>query len=615
MKKTLFNLIFWSFSLCAFGQTFDAVLLNQQTDIKIIGTKLIKNHVVAVQINNRAGEKYTEIDIPYSKLTQVSKVQASITDLAGVTIKKLKISEIKERSAISNISLYEDNMIKEFTLKHNVYPYILSYSYEESETQFLYIDYWSPVLSRKIPTLKAALTLTVPINYKIKFATGKIISTEKDTLDNSLTYKWSTSYGGISDNEIYSPDADTYYPKVKIVPLDFYFEEKGSFDSWISYGNWQYNININLLYLPDNEKAKISSLIDGVSDRREKVMILYHYLQDATRYINVSVETGGMVPYPASYVAENKYGDCKALSNYFVAVLKYAGIDSYYTKVNAGEEITAIDKSFPSQQANHIIVCVPFDKDTIWLDCTSDGPFNHLGTFTQRRDAYIIDKDNSHFVLTPRLKPADVEERRVIMGEYKEGSAAKVDFKTLMKGSVFEQLSHISREYNKDDQTLIIRNNFIENGFELLDFELLPAHRDSLFINLNYHTETNRLYQHYGADLVVRTVTFDLPKFKKPAERKFPVQIDYPICKTDSQIFIIPDGYSIPANIKEDSVESEYGKYALKMIADDQKLIAIKSFVLYDGKCTLEHYPAFYSFIKKVNDKEKDALFLLNKNK
>jgi len=613
MKRILFNIIFWSFSLCAFGQTFDAILLNQQTDIRIAGAKLIKNHVFSVQINNRAGEKYTEIDIPYSKLTQVGKIEASITDMAGVTIKKLKTSEIKNRSAISHISLYEDNMIKEFTLKHNVYPYILNYSYEESETQFLYIDYWMPVLDPKIPTLKSQLTLTLPINFKIKYTTEKIIGEKKDTIQNNLIYTWSATYGGISDTEIYSPDADTYYPKVKIVPSDFYFEEKGSFDSWKSFGNWQYGINNNLLDLPDAEKARINSLLVGVTDSREKVKTLYHYLQDATRYINVSVETGGMVPYPASYVAENKYGDCKALSNYFLAVLQYAGITSYYTKVRAGDKIKVIDKTFPSQQSNHIILCVPLDRDTIWLDCTSDGPFNYLGTFTQGRAAYIIDKDNSHFVLTPKLKPADVEERRIILGEYKEGTTATVDFKTQMKGSKFDQLSHISREYNKNDQTLIVRNNFIENGFELIGFELLPVHRDSLFINLNYHTQTNMLYQHYGNDFVVRTVPFDLPNFKKPAERKFPVQLDFPICKTDSQVFILPDGYSIPEHVKEDSVQSEYGKYTLKMTVRDQKLMAIKSFVLYDGKCTLEHYPAFYDFIKKVNDKENNALILFNK--
>lgn len=612
MKRLLINLIFLSLSVCVIGQTFDAVLLNQQTDIKVAGAKLIKSHSVSIQINNRAGEKYTEIDIPYSKLTQVGKIQAAITDIAGAEVKKLKMSEIKDRSAISNISLYEDNMIKEFTLKHNVYPYVLNYSYEESETQFLYIDYWCPVLNRKIPTLKATLKLSVPINYKIKYTKDKIKAESKDTVDNNLVYTWSATYDGISENEIYSPDADTYYPKVKIVPTDFYFEEKGSFDSWKSYGNWQYGINNNLLYLPDNEKAKISSLVEGVTDRTEKIKILYHYLQDATRYINVSVETGGMVPYPASYVAENKYGDCKALSNYFVAVLQYAGIISYYTKVSAGDEITAVDKTFPSQQSNHIILCVPFNKDTIWLDCTSDGPFNYLGTFTQGRDAYIIDKDNSHFVQTPTLKPADVEERRTISGDFKD-ERATVNFNTRLKGSMFEQLSQISREYNKDDQTLIVRNNFIENGFELMDFELLSAHRDSLFINLNYHTQTDKVYQHYGNDLVVRTVPFVLPKFKKPAERKSPVQIDYPICKTDSQVFIIPEGYSIPVNIKEDSVLSEYGKYTSKMIVEDRKLIVVKSFVLYGGKCSLEQYPMFYSFIKKVNDKENNALFLLNK--
>lgn len=613
MKRKLFHLIFLSFSLCAFGQSFDAVLLNQQTDIKVAGTKLIKSHAFSVQINNRAGEKYTEIDIPYSKLTQVAKIQASITDVAGLTIKKLKTSEIKQRSAISHISLYEDNMIKEFTLKHNVYPYVLNYSYEESETQFLYIDYWMPVLNSKIPTVASKLTLTFPLNYKMNYTAEKILAEKKDTIENNIVYSWTATYNGIDDTEIYAPDADTYYPKVKIVPYDFYFEEKGCFDSWKSFGNWQYGINKNLLDLPATEKAKINALLAGVKDRREKIRILYHYLQDATRYINVSVETGGMVPYPASYVAENKYGDCKALSNYFLAVLKYAGITSYYTKVRAGEKISVIDEAFPSQQSNHIILCVPLETDTVWLDCTSDGPFNYLGTFTQGRDAYIIDENNSHFVQTPKLQPVDVEERRTIQGAYNEDGAARVTFKTQMKGETFEQLAHVAREYNKNDQTLIVRNNFIESGFELLDFELLPVHRDSLFINLNYNTQTNVLYQHYGNDFVVKTVPFDLPNFKKPAERKFPVQIDVPICKTDSQIFKLPDGYSIPGQTEEDSVQSAYGKYSLKMIVEGQQLIAIKSFVLYAGKCTPEHYPALYDFIKKVNEKENNAVFLLNK--
>lgn len=600
------------FRLCAFAQVYDAVLLNQQTDIELLGTKLIKRHAFTIQVNNRAGEKYTEVGILYSTLTHANKIQASVTDISGNLIKKLKSQDIKKRSAISNISLYEDRMIYEFTLKHNVYPYILTYSYEESENQFLYIDYWCPVLAREIPTLKATLTLNLPHNYEIRFASDNIKTEKKDSLKNQIIYKWVADYKALSVAEIYAPDASTYYPTVKIVPVDFVFKQKGRLDSWKNYGNWQYNINSSLLELPDNEKAKISSLIDGITDNTEKLKILYHYLQDATRYINVSVKTGGMVPYPASYVATNKYGDCKALSNYFLAVLQHAGIKSHYSKIYADNRIRPMDKSFPSQQSNHIIVCIPTASDTLWLDCTSNGPFGYLGTFTQGRDVFIIDKDKSRWTKTPGLKPSDVEECRYITCSY-NGHISTAGFKNRIKGAKFEKLAYLAKEYNSKTQELIIRNNFIENGFELLTYELLPAHRDSLFINLNFKAQTDKVYQLYGNDMAVKAIRFDIPKFTKPSERKFPVQLDYPICRTDSQVFIIPPGYSAPHNTRNDSLESVFGKYSLKMIVKDQEMIVVKSFMLNNGNYALDDYPAFYNFIKQVNDKENNSVFLLNK--
>ena len=595
------------------AQQPNAVLLNQRTDISLSGTKLVKQHYYEIQINNRTGEKYTNVDIFYSSLIKVSKIEAAIKDIPGNEIKKLKKADVKSRSAISDISLYEDNMIYEFTLKHNVYPYILCYSYEEISDEFLYIDYWLPVLDYKIPTQKATLRLTVPNQYKISFNTRGISTQTKDSIGSNYVYTWNAAYSERPESEIYAPETDTYFPKVTIVPLSFFYESRGSFDSWISYGNWQFGQNANLIDLPEEEKSRILFLVKDIADDAEKIKILYHDLQDRTRYVNVSLETGGMIPYPASYVSKNRYGDCKALSNYFMAVLQCAGIQSYYTKVRAGDRIVPVDLNFPSQQSNHILVFVPLKNDSIWLDCTSDGPFGYLGTFTQGREAYLIEKDNSRWITTPKLKARDVEEHRCITGKYSEDAMSKADFKVRLKGDDFEQLSHVSRVYARDDQEIIIRNDYVENGFEMLGFELINTHRDSLFIDLNYQTQTNKLYQKYGADLVVRPVLFDLPAFKKPGERKYPVKIDYPVCKTDSQVFDIPDGYSMQPNVKSECIETVYGQYCMKMIIDEKKLTMLKSFVLYEGNYGLDRYPDFYNFIKKVMDKEHNAIFLLNK--
>ena len=98
-------------------------------------------------------------------------------------------------------------------------------------------------------------------------------------------------------------------PSVTIIPVEYNYAISGSFKDWISYGNWQFDLLQGLNELPDIEKSKILTLIKDIKDEKEKMKILYHYLQDETRYINITIETGGLKPYSATYVSTNKYGD------------------------------------------------------------------------------------------------------------------------------------------------------------------------------------------------------------------------------------------------------------------------------------------------------------------
>ncbi|MEN9549839.1 MAG: hypothetical protein RIR12_2430 [Bacteroidota bacterium] len=48
----------------------------------------------------------------------------------------------------------------------------------------------------------------------------------------------------------------------------------------------------------------------------DKVELLYTCLQKNIRYISIQLGIGGWQPYDAAYVANNDYGDCKALANF-----------------------------------------------------------------------------------------------------------------------------------------------------------------------------------------------------------------------------------------------------------------------------------------------------------
>jgi len=592
-----------SIFITSFSQDYDAELITHKTSITINNANLTKEISYEIKINNRAGEKYTRISIPYSELITVSNIEAFIKDASGRVVKRLTKSEIITKSSISDFSFYEDNFEKEFILKHNVYPYTVFYSYQIQQKEFFYIDYWIPVIDERVPTLSANLKVSAPISYGISYHGKHIKDTGADTIENRIIYQWTTSYTDIIKPEVYSPAVSDLLPSLAIVPLKFRFEEEGSFENWISYGIWQSKLLQGLNELPDIEKGKILTVVQNITDEKEKIRLLYHYLQDETRYINVKIETGGLKPFPAIYVAQNKYGDCKALTNYFKALLDFIKIPSYYTLIKAGSPINEIDKDFPSQQFNHVILYVPGKDEEIWLDCTSDKAFNYLGSFTQNRDAFVIDYNNSKFLKTPSLKPNDVLATRKIEIKYNYNEAI-VNFRNTYRGSSYENIFHLENDFNESEKALIIRNHILSEGFQLVDYQISNTNRDSVKIELSYEATSQNIYSNYGNEILVKNIPFSMPDFEKSQDRKLPVQIDYPIYGIDTVIYQIPTDYKIHKSQDSYNVTNKYGEYKFNIYESEGHIMVIKSLLIFSGLYAISEYEEFYDFYKKVSEIE-----------
>ncbi len=615
MYKVFFANLFVLYSFLAFAQKNYAELDYYETNISIRNGKLYEKNLVKIKINSRAGEKYTKVLIPYSGVRKIKKVEAFITDWKGKTIKKLKKNEIVDKSAISDISLYEDNFVKEFTLKHNSYPYFLTYSYEEQIDEFLHIANWRPVIDSEVPTITAKLIIEHSVDYEIYKREQFIENYETETLSNVKRHTWISSYNKVLEKEQFAPSVYNYIPKVLIVPKSFNYDVEGSFSSWIEYGNWECELSKGLNDLPDIEKAALAKHVKNIENDKEKIKHLFHYLQDKTRYINVSIGVGGMKPYPASYVAKNKYGDCKALSNYFKSVLEYFNIKSYLVNINAGDKIKSIDENFPSQQFNHVILCVPVTNDTLWVDCTSDLAFNYIGTFIQNRKALFVKKDGSKIIQTPSLSFGEVLESRMIKIAPGENNIALAKFASTYRGDKYELFHYVYNNYNEAQKDRIIRNYLVENGFELEKYEIKKESRDSAKIEFNFSAKSNKIYVKYGNELAVKAVPLSLPKFEPVDERKLPVQIDYPVYKIDTMEFELPTGYKQQGDIEPCEIKSKLGYYKTKFAKTDTHVTLIRNFMLNAGFYDHDKYHEFYSFIKSVMDNEIKNHFLITKVK
>lgn len=121
MRFFLFTTIIFLLNLPVKAQEHDAELVNQETTISIKGGKLAKTILYEIKINNRSGEGFTNITIPYSSIIKVSNIKAYIKNAHNETIKTIGNKDIKHRSAISDYSFYEDEFEYFFTLKHNVF--------------------------------------------------------------------------------------------------------------------------------------------------------------------------------------------------------------------------------------------------------------------------------------------------------------------------------------------------------------------------------------------------------------------------------------------------------------------------------------------------------------
>lgn len=609
------TLIFLLFSLLLFpagvsAQKFDAEIIEYST-MCVAGTdKLTQTEFVTIQINNRQGDKYTEIAIPYSKEEKVTEINAWIEKMDGTKVRDFKKSDIIDKSAISDISLYEDNYNKCFQLKHNFYPYKVIYTYKTTYRNFLTIARWTPVIYAAIPTRSARLQVIVPKNFPYNRFGNNVEDPDIDSTDALVMLEWKATYNKPVKPEIFSQPGDSQ-PYVIVAPLNFRYGAEGSTKNWESYGNWLYRLMEGLDVLPEDEKNTIRALIRDITDKKEIVKMLYHYMQDHTRYINVSIGIGGMKPYPASYVAQNKYGDCKALTNYMKALLGFAGIESCYTLVDASEQPHTLIKSFSGPQFNHVILAVPLGNDTIWLENTDkNNPFGYMGTFTQNREALLVSKDHSKLVRIPALKIKDDLVYSKMEFELNINGDAGVKMNTTFRGNDFEAFSQLHSDFNDDEKDRIIRNYMPFDNYEVLNWELIKTDRDSAYIELDATISLNKFLKPLGNEYYFSLSQSRIPDFSVAANRTLPVVLPYPLSNSDTLIFGIPQGYELKTRPDTISISAPYGNYRQEMKVSNGNIQVVKYFELFHGSYAPEQYPEFYAFIKSVKDLSKRKIII-----
>ena len=596
-------------NLSSIAQKYDAIVLSKTASYEVEVSSILIKESLTIQINNKTGDDYAVFAIPYSKDLKISQLKAWIVDGSGNIVRELKKNEIIERNEYSN-DLYTDRFLKMFQMKHTSYPYKIVCEYTYTRKNYMHICDWSPVAYKNIPTLEATLRVNIPLEMNFRTYTREMPQYRLDTLESRVVLELSSAYPTPVKSEIYSI-GNRQIPMVSIVPLEFTNENNGSWKTWQEYGDWVYGLIDGKDVLPESEQAIVTNLLKGVTDKREIVRRLYHYMQDHTRYINVSIGIGALKPYPAEYVCSNKYGDCKALTNYMKALLRYAGIDSFYSLIELDEFPDDFMTDFPSHQFNHIVLMVPMGNDTIWLENTSNiNPMGYMGSNTQNRYSLIISPGKSRLLKVPALSGNQVLEKKMMVFDLSKTEMTRVTIHNNYGGRDFEQFNSLNSQLNDNDKDRIIRQIMMFDNYEVNNWEIIKHNRDTARIDLNVNLSLNKFLNPMGNDLYFTLNPTGIPAFTNTANRTLPAFIPYPINIVDTLVYYLPENYALKNQSEPVSIRSDYGNYEHTVTASDGKVTVIKRFELYRGDYNIDQYPEFYQFIELARKADKSKIVI-----
>ncbi|UZR98187.1 DUF3857 domain-containing transglutaminase family protein [Chondrinema litorale] len=576
---------------------------------------ILKKHW-AYTVLKSTGDDYATFVERYDNLVKIDNIKGYIYDANGKLIKKLKNSDIIDQSNISGFSLYEDNRIKVANLEHHSYPYTVEFECEIEYDGLYYYPIWNPQRSRKISVQDASITVKMPQDLGLRYHETNVDAVKISNEDGLKVYKWTVANLPAYEYEPFS-DRIAYEKMVMLAPTKFGIEgETGEMSDWQSYGKFYAKLNSTTRDLSESTKSKLKNLTANAKSEKEKVAIIYDYLQNKTRYVSIQVGIGGIKPFPASTVDEKGYGDCKALSNYTKAMLEAVGIESYYTLVGADDDFFPVKRDFPADYFNHVILCVPLKQDTVWLECTSQTQaFGYMSEFTGDRDVLAITPEGGKLLHTPAYnKDVNYTKRKAVVDIDESGNAAievSTKYSTLQEGS----RSWIC-ENSQEDQKKWLYEHIDLSNISIEDFELKRIKTSLPYIDEKLKIKAPKFSSVSGKRIFVSPNILSkwdyMPSIDEDRVRDVHLSNQFDFVDTDTIEFHLPEKYHIEYQPEPVTIETQFGKYEMKIEADENVIRYFRKLEMNPGTFPSDSYNELREFFKDVTKNDKVKVVLVN---
>ena len=578
--------------------------------------KYIEKIHYAVTILNKLGDGNARLIINYDDIDVPGKIEGNLYNSSGKLISKLKKKDINDFSNYADFVFFSGNRVKYASPAINNYPYTIEYNYEITHSGIVGFTTWMPLDAYHLAVQQATMTFMSKEELLPRYrelncsfhAVRKVGEAGKTIL------KWSMPASKALLAEKFHPPYTSIFPMVFLSPNEFKYDgSEGSMINWNEYGKWVYSLIEDRDALPEATLSKIQNLVGDLDDTVEIVRKIYHYMQSKTRYVAIMLGIGGFQPMLAADVDRTGYGDCKALSNYTRSLLKAAGIKSYYSEIGSGfsQQIRFTDFSSVNQ-TNHVILCVPLQKDTIWLECTNQHyPFGYIGKDNSNRYALLIKPSGGELARTPVYSSENNSQNVSTTISVNPDNSITANMKINCKGAEFQKIFVFDYLSEKEQREALLKMNPVD-GMKLLNHSFAAVKKKNPEGTLNISLSSQHFMTKAGTRLFLKLAYFKKFEnlFPKDDVRRNDIYIESGYTHTDSILYKIPDGMVpeyIPEKVKYNSI---IGNYQTNYKLEGNNILFIRTLEIKQGLYSKDDYETLRKFCLDAEGAENRKIIL-----
>ncbi len=575
--------------------------------------KVVESYKAVITIL-KAESNSDQITLVYDSFSKINSMKGSIYDASGKLIRKIKKKEIYDQSAVSSISMYEDNRFKQIEFNYPTYPYTIEIEYKKTNNQSMFYPNWR-VQDYGVSVEQTSFTVVTKdldnLNYKVL---NIELPPTKEIEGDKCTLSWNVVAKPAIHNVRYGPSSSEIIPMVLLSPKQFKMGKyEGNMNSWKDFGHFMNKLNKGRDELSPKMKKEVLALTASVKSDREKIDILYKYLQDNTRYINVSIGVGGWQTFDADYVEKNKYGDCKALTNFMKSMLNAVDVKAYPVYIGSGRSDALINEDFVYPHFNHVILNVP--SEDYWLECTSSySPPNYLGASNADRTALRVTEQGGELVKTPSFSPEESKETNKTIITLSENGDAIIVNESLFSGPRQGRLRYVSFEKTKKE----LEEEFLGHcglpSVSIIEYNVEPLLNEPV-VKVDYDIDVRKYAIKSGKRFFVPLNAINKFTSVPPkVDRKESIILKQGYMLEDELSLVLPEGYRIESMPDESKLlNSDYGVYKMDLKLEGSILKYKRTLKMLPLHLPATEYEAFRNFRKEVAELDSAKLVLVKK--